>query len=1539
MRKILTMALLMMLTLVLFLTVAASAATETVLYVSDAGASGNAGTSASAPLKSLSAAISKLPAAGGRIVVCGDLTITEEVPSFPAKTGKVTVTGTYGGTNYKPTIKLACTTNMFLQFQSAIEFNNLTFNRTGSGYAEFTTGPSLTIGEGVTFLSNGAAMKEGGGVMMVRLGYSDKVTSLDKKCTNAFFRMESGTVNYIQGGNKWNDVGTARIEIVGPATVTDNIQCGGTNFDVDTVELSIQGNAKIPIVYAGGYGKDSSHTGTVGTVTIGAGNSAINKLYANRSDYYTIGTKLNIVLNNTKIGGFNMGGGSIASAAKVYLTFKNQEFFTTSNILSWVDTLKVLENSTVLVNADYAGPASVAVTSGSTLYLSSALNTKSDLPSNTETSGGTIALYTGQNLPEGTPITMYYDDRLDVSKYSRVMLITKGTPTSYQVGYDISANSTKDTAVITYNSSKNQLIATGVGTAWVTLGDERIKVTVKPAPISLFLMIGQSNMAGSEGNTNQSVICPEGQVYSTMGPPSSGWASTYGLDNMETLTTANGANFVASTLAGSKSGTNRAGTTKNLSTYPINALTSPGPGKPGMDSGFAYEWNKLTGEKVWLVNAAHGGTSMGDWVAMGSTIDPDGVTGAEYKQMKGLFNAVLQTMKAEISAGHYTLSHYAYFWCQGCADRIQTTDWYLDKFGILHNRLKEDFTFNFGDGKGDRKLESANLVLVRACGTDGYSSQTDTKTKDYYTYRDLEMNGVRTAQYYMANSNESTFKDVHMVCNIGDQWVWWDTAKTKETTSTFFKERYPNGFDYKIQSGTLSLPTSPTVVKDSIHYNQVGYNEIGREAARNAVYRMYPELAPDEEVTIKLLAWDGITDLAGKTDTKVLTERQTIVPVVYPLYRSKELVLSGAMKHDFVSIKHTQVEYGYYDIPGAQKGTVTAKVGDVTVSYTLDPSAETHTYRWETKDGKLVSVTGSGLTANTLKLLNGTNSGGTLANAIFRLGNSVVLRHDQPWKIEWQGNLANASGETFFLLSSSPSSNTLDAPCIMVSTHSIIVARRLDDSKAVVNRNGAPYASNYFDHLRGNATINLSSATTTYALVNEVAADGSNMVYLYINGTKKTALNKHYGINASGVDESGVTSTWLSGKDFVFSHMGAKSSGCSNVTDVTCDPDYANFKTHYDHTLNGTLKYMQIDENRLIKTEAVAATCLTDGCKEYYTDPVTGKIYADKNGTQVTTLAALKIPAGHSMTAYTETEATCTEPGNTAYWFCQLCEGYFSDASGNTPIESGSWVIPASHNMRADYSADDTGHWYACTKCDYTEGYAVHGYNTTNCAETATCGDCGYVKAAGSHIWSAWNEVTPATCSEPGTKTRECTACGADDEEEIPAKGHELKYYPYTAPTCTTDGNDPYWWCVECGLYFSDEGVTPCEEFSWVLQGGHELTYVAANPASYTAPGNIEYWYCQTCDQCYSDGECKTPIAKADTVIPQRTAWGDANGDKQITAEDARLIKQYRAGLVEDTALELTLCDLDGNNEVDVYDAYLIQIYLAGQISKFPCEG
>ena len=80
----------------------------------------------------------------------------------------------------------------------------------------------------------------------------------------------------------------------------------------------------------------------------------------------------------------------------------------------------------------------------------------------------------------------------------------------------------------------------------------------------------------------------------------------------------------------------------------------------------------------------------------------------------------------------------------------------------------------------------------------------------------------------------------------------------------------------------------------------------------------------------------------------------------------------------------------------------------------------------------------------------------------------------------------------------------------------------------------------------------------------------------------------------------------------------------------------------------------------------------------------------------------------HNLTAHPAVAATCTTAGNTAYWSCDMCGGFFSDAEGTLPIEENSWVIealghddPLAHTEAAAATCTTEGnteYWY-CSRC------------------------------------------------------------------------------------------------------------------------------------------------------------------------------------------------------------------------------------------------
>ena len=478
----------------------------------------------------------------------------------------------------------------------------------------------------------------------------------------------------------------------------------------------------------------------------------------------------------------------------------------------------------------------------------------------------------GAKIPNS--ISLRYDDHYDVSGKT-VEIVDAGKPTSYQVGYGVAENAVRDTAVVTLRG--DTLIATGIGSATVKIDGVLHEVTVTAAPISLLLLIGQSNMRGSEGNANQSIVCLDGMVYSTYG-------DDRGEDNTA-MTVSNATRFAPSALTGTYSGINVVGTTECLSGYPVNSLTEAGAGKIGPDSGFAYEWVKQTGEKVWVVNAAHGGTNISAW--------QPGTT--EYEECQALFAACQETLRKEIAAGHFTLSHMGYFWCQGCTNRTNTAEWYVQKYLTMHEGIKTELAFDHDSNPAtaSKTFEFGGIIPVRvgsttACYRDG-AYETTNPYAYHESYVDLRFSGPRVAQYWMCNNPE--LEDIWMVCNIGEDWVWMPDGTNG--VAEYFQAHYEGGtVDYTTQAAQKAswyTPTTPKAVHDSIHYNQIGYNEIGRESVRNALIMLGEMEAPDVETTVELLSWDGYTPVDRVTASTVGSSATLVVPKVYPVWKSKKI--------------------------------------------------------------------------------------------------------------------------------------------------------------------------------------------------------------------------------------------------------------------------------------------------------------------------------------------------------------------------------------------------------------------------------------------------------------------------------------------------------------------------------------------------------------------------------------------------------------------------------------------------------------------------
>ena len=265
--------------------------------------------------------------------------------------------------------------------------------------------------------------------------------------------------------------------------------------------------------------------------------------------------------------------------------------------------------------------------------------------------------------------------------------------------------------------------------------------------------------------------------------------------------------------------------------------------------------------------------------------------------------------------------------------------------------------------------------------------------------------------------------------------------------------------------------------------------------------------------------------------------------------------------------------------------------------------------------------------------------------------------------------------------------------------------------------------------------------------------------------------------------------------------------------------------------------------HRPTQHEAKSATCTEAGNIEYWTCRTCGKYFSDEDCTNeiqqsATVLAAL----GHHMIHHEAHEASCTENGNTEYWYCDRCGGYFSDAEGNTVIQLSDTVVPAAHRLTRTEYAEET-----CTEDGHTEYW--------------TCSVCGRIF------------------------TDESASIEIDLSQTVIPAGHRLIHHESREANCTEPGNIEYWSCERCGKLFGDENGANEISADSVTVGtasGHSLTRHEAHAPTCTEDGNIEYWSCDRCAKYFADGNGNTETDEENVTV---NALGHDWGEWQITKE------------------------------------------------------
>lgn len=415
----------------------------------------------------------------------------------------------------------------------------------------------------------------------------------------------------------------------------------------------------------------------------------------------------------------------------------------------------------------------------------------------------------------------------------------------------------KDSHVIgRIGESGTEIMAEGTGSAEIFLVPAgelekepvnvvRIDVKVKPAVLTVMYLAGQSNAEGWCSKTasgyriDQSVACPSGEVYSTYLPSTVQKANAItGLNFSNVCTEKNVPDFVAGSLTDDESISG-----KELE-YPLDSLTENGSGKTGPDSGLAYEWNRLTGEKVWVVNTAWGSTSIKRWIP-GQTY---------YERAAAAGRLVRQTFQAEVDAGHYIEGSSLLFWLQGEQDYAMDAEDYYSYFKSMQGSLTSELG-----------LDRFGIIMTRS--SEG----------SYANKEDISMSGPRAVQYGAGGAEG--LSGVYVVSNVNEQWV------TDAGVYDYFLNAYKDAWclDYPMHGGKNNLPSSVDEVHGDIHYSQVGHNENGITAARG----MYAGVNGNTEKPKAV--WK---DRKGRTVSSLTVdadEEQTVVCVTDPSYSGKQV--------------------------------------------------------------------------------------------------------------------------------------------------------------------------------------------------------------------------------------------------------------------------------------------------------------------------------------------------------------------------------------------------------------------------------------------------------------------------------------------------------------------------------------------------------------------------------------------------------------------------------------------------------------------------
>ena len=195
-------------------------------------------------------------------------------------------------------------------------------------------------------------------------------------------------------------------------------------------------------------------------------------------------------------------------------------------------------------------------------------------------------------------------------------------------------------------------------------------------------------------------------------------------------------------------------------------------------------------------------------------------------------------------------------------------------------------------------------------------------------------------------------------------------------------------------------------------------------------------------------------------------------------------------------------------------------------------------------------------------------------------------------------------------------------------------------------------------------------------------------------------------------------------------------------------------------------------------TEQGVMTYTCTVCGHSYTEDILAShTDADENGVCDVCGAVLE-GHQHQLTKTDAKAATCTEPGNSAYYTCAACGGFFSDTEGKSSIEKDSWIIPAGHKMTVTSEQSPTcgttgiQAYYTCTVCEKLFSDRAGTVEITDLESWKTTE--GLIPATGRHMLIEYEGKAPLYTEDGYLSFESCYHCGYTTRVDIPALGEPV---------------------------------------------------------------------------------------------------------------------------------------------------------------------